>query len=291
MNRLLLRCLLPALVAGALVAAGCGSGTAASSPQAQEIALDTRADSMAMRIYEAHGGPKVWRDVPALAFSFAVGQVAGGDTTRRKVARHWWRRTDGMYRVEWSASSDSAYTAVFDVDAFDLGAGSSEALPGQALLNGTRLDSAAERRALRRAGTRFANDTYWLLAPLKLFDDGVNRSVDPMPAPPDSGRPALHLNFDQVGITHEDRYWMVPDSASGRLGRWAFSLQGMSPQQRPGVFRWTGYETFATPAGSLALSTRKVNAGGSRVIYTDEVRIPATLPDSLFSIERVEDGE
>ena len=285
MNRLF-RCLLPALATAALIGTGCESSPAASSAQAQEISLDTRADSMAMRIYEAHGGPEVWEGVPALAFSFAVGQASDGDgdSTRRarrnRVARHWWRRTDGSYRVEWSAGPDSSYTAVFNTSQFE----TDPPRRGRAMLNGTRLDSAAEQHALRQAYVRFANDTYWLLAPLKLFDDGVNRSVEPFPAPPDSGRPALHLDFDQVGITNEDRYWMVPDSASGRLGRWGFALQDMDPQQPPGVFRWAGYETFSTPAGSLALSTRKVNASGPRVIYTDKIRTPARLSDSLFSI-------
>lgn len=275
-----LRFLTSALLLGATLApaAGCGSAPA-SSAEAQEITLDTRADSMAMRIYEAHGGPEVWNSVPALTFSFAIGRATGSDTTRREVARHWWRRSDGKYRVEWFGGPDSSYTAVFNVGQF-----AAEPPTGQVALNGTRLDSAAEQRALRQARVRFANDTYWLLAPLKLFNDGVNRSIEADPAQSDSSR-SLHLTFDKVGITTEDRYWITPDSTTGRFGRWTFALQGMSPQQPPGVFRWTGYETFSTPAGPLTLSTRKENMSGPRVIYTDEIQISPTLPDSLFSIE------
>ena len=275
MNRRFRLLPLTGLLAGALLAAGCGSGSA--SPSQQGPALETRADSVAMRMYDASGGPEVWNDVPALAFTFAVGQAVRGDTTRQEVARHWWRRGDGSYRVEWTQGPDSTYTAVFDVDEFE-----AEPPTGQAVLNGARLDSAAQQRALRQARTRFANDTYWLLAPLKLFNEGVNRSLKADPAQADSSK-ALHLTFDQVGITDEDRYWLTPDS-TGRLKRWTFALQGKGPKQPPGVFRWTGYQTFSTPAGLLSLSTQKENARGPQVIYTDEIRTPAQFPDSLFTI-------
>lgn len=280
----------------ATLAAGCG-GEEASSSSEPLPSLETRADSLAMQIYEAHGGPQMWRDMPALAFTFAVGQdSSSGTATRQEVARHWWRRSDGAYRVEWSEGADSTYAAVFNARAF------SQASPsGRAMLNGARLDSAAEQDILRQAYRRFTNDTYWLLAPLKLFDEGVNRSIatsspageDSLQAPePQEGAGAtqqggegdlLHLSFDRVGLTPKDQYWLAADS-TGRLSRWTFVLQGMGPDQPPGVFRWVGYQTFSTPAGPLTLSTRKESVGGSRVIYTDEVRTPAQLPDSLFSI-------
>ncbi|PSQ80545.1 MAG: hypothetical protein BRD46_03975 [Bacteroidetes bacterium QS_8_68_15] len=270
-----------AAVLAAAAAAGCGPDE--TSAAADDVPpLDSRADSMAMQMYRAHGGPEVWDDVPALAFTFAMGRdVKGADTTRQRVARHWWRRSDGAYRVQWNEGPDSTYTAVFNTNEF-----SREPPTGRAALNGTRLDSAAEQRALRQAHVRYANDSYWLLAPLKLFNDGVNRSLAADPAQADSTNRALHLSFDQVGITPKDQYWLTPDSTTGRLARWTFALQGMGPDQPPGVFRWTGYAPFSTPAGSLTLSTRKENVGGPRVIYTDQIRTPATLPDSLFSIGR-----
>jgi hypothetical protein len=278
--RVALSATLAAVLIGLLSLPGCGAGE--PSAAAEMPPLDSRADSMAMQLYRAHGGPEVWTNVPALAYTFAVGKaVKDGDTTRQRVARHWWRRSDGQYRVRWSEGPDSTYTAVFNTNEF-----SREPPTGRAALNGTRLDSAAEQRALRQAHVRYANDSYWLLAPLKLFNDGVNRSLAADPVRADSLPRALHLNFDQVGITPKDRYWLTPDSTTGRLARWTFALQGMGPEQPPGVFRWTGYESFSTPAGPLTLSTRKENVGGPRVIYTDQIRTPATLPDSLFSVGR-----
>lgn len=264
-----------ALLGTLLVTGGCGSGQTAPS---DGPALESRADSLAMQMYEAGGGPEVWNDVPALAFTFAVGQdSSAGQAARREVARHWWRRSDGAYRVQWRRGPDSTYTAVFNVNDF-----AEEPPLGRAMLNGTRLDSVAEKRVLRQARQRFANDTYWLLAPFKLFDEGVNRSIGDDPAQ-EGRQEALHLTFDRVGITPQDRYWLMADS-TGRLVRWTFDLQGMGPEQAPGVFRWTDYETFSTPAGPLTLSTRKENVKGPQVVYTDEIRTPAQLPDSLFSI-------
>lgn len=273
------RSFLPALLLGALLCAGCGAseegGTAAARADAGDrIALDTRADSLAMRIYQGHGGPQTWRNVPALGFTFAAGQQPD---QRVEIAQHWWNRETGDYRVEWNGGPDSAYTAVFNVREFD-----QDPPTGRAALNGTRLDSAAEAQALRAARHRFANDTYWLLAPVKLFNDGVHRAYAADSS--GDGFEVLQLSFDDVGITPDDRYWLTADS-TGRLDHWAFHLEGMAPDAPPAVFRWTGYETFATPAGPVTLATRKESASGPNVVYTDEIETPGRFPDSLFSIK------
>ena len=254
-----------------------GAGPGADSTATARPTLETKADTVAMQLYDAMGGPQAWKSLPALEFAFAVGQ--GGE--RRPVAQHYWNRRTGDYRVEWQRAPDSSYAAVFNVRSFD-----SEAPEGQATLNGQLLDASARAEALAEGFHRFVNDTYWMLAPVKLFDEGVQRTY--VADSSDADTDVLRLSFGDVGLTPGDRYWLYVDRDTGRLRRWAFVLQGMDADAAPRAYEWTGYESFEAPEGRVLIATRKpaVTADTSRrtTIHTDEVRTPERLPDSLFAM-------
>ena len=256
---------------------GGGAGPEADSTAAARPALETKADSVAMQLYDAMGGPQAWESLPALAFTFAVGQ--GGE--RQPVARHHWNRQTGDYRVEWQRAPDSSYAAVFNVRRFD-----PEAPQGQATLNGEPLDAPARAEALTTAHRRFINDTYWMLAPVKVFDEGVQRAY--VADSSDADTDVLRLSFGDVGLTPGDRYWLYVDRDTGRLRRWAFVLESMDADAAPRAYEWTGYESFEAPEGRVLIATRKpaITADTSRrtTLYTDEVRAPESLPDSLFAM-------
>lgn len=229
------------------------------------MAVETRADSIAMKAYEAMGGPDAWAALPALRFDFA----SGNDTSRTLRASHLWNRQTGEYRVEMPAGADSVYVALFDIDTRE----------GDVYLNGVEADSATARQVLEQAYRRFINDSYWLLMPVKMMDPGVTRVYEADSSA--SGEDVVRLSFEGVGITPGDQYWVYIDPESGRVNRWAFRLQGHPPDHVPQPIRWTDYKSIDTHAGTITVSERKVRNGS--VTYTDNVSVPEELPEGAFS--------
>ena len=254
-----------------LCLSGAGCAGEASQDEAESASslpsTETRADSLAMRAYEALGGPEAWAALPYLRFDFAVEQ----DGNRQLIAHHLWNRQTGDYRVEWPAGSDSTYTALFNVNA----------RKGQVYLNGDSVASARNDTLLQQAYRRYINDSYWLLAPTKMLDPGVNRTYVADSSNASTG--VVKLTFGDVGLTPGDQYWMHVDKETGRLKRWDFVLQHQPNNAPPSSFTWTGYESFSTPAGTLRVATRKEARGGNRALLTDAVGMPENVPEDMFT--------
>lgn len=260
------------LAVAVLLAAGCGP----EPPEAEaaaEPALATYADSVAHRAVEATGVTPAWDAMPYLQFDFAF---EGEDGARRPIARHLWDRRTGDYRVEWNRGPDSAYVVLFNVDTRD----------GRAYLNGAPADSTQQAALLEQAYRRYINDTYWLLAPAKLLDEGVRRVY--LPDSSDAETDVLQLTFDGVGLTPGDTYWHYIDVETGRVDRWAFVLQG-NPDAAPTVFEWTDYATYDAPGGPVMLAARKQGAG--RALLTDRIATPAQADSTLFQDPRPRLGD
>lgn len=191
------------------------------------------ADQVAAMLTEATGAP---RDVDKLAFTFVV--EAGGE---QKVSRrHVWWPKKGRLKVTHGEKTVE-FENLHQHDPSKLVRSPTEhAETWQAIAPEVKPAMAA------RAWSWFINDSYWLLAPAKVMDPGVNRALD------DRGR--LVLTFGDVGLTPGDTYRLTFDRERGVVTRWDFKLQS----GREGAFRWTGYEQF----GPLTLSTRRVSTGG-----------------------------
>jgi hypothetical protein len=273
--KILLRSFSAVLIALGLIASGCGSNTGSSSRDApaptDTLTLDTKADSVAYRLMEAHGADAL-ASAPYLRFNFAFESSKGS----RVIARHLWDRTTGDYRVEWQGGPDSSYVALVNMRDVE------EGVPaGEAYLNGEKLEGETARKVRKQAYGRFINDTYWLLAPLKTFDPGVNRryAADSSTATHD----VLHLTFGDVGLTPGDEYWLYVSKETGRLDRWAYHLQSMDESTPPQAYDWTGYTTLKAPAGMVVLSTRKEATNADRALLTNELALPSSPPDGAFS--------
>ena len=245
-----------------LVAAGVPAGDAPAAPQ-----RDAHADSIAMRVYEAAGGPATWEALPYLSFNFSVLR----QNERGRVIRHIWDRQTGDYRVELPGPANEPYVVLFNINTRE----------GIVYWDGNELDPVESPQHLETAYSRFINDTYWLLLPFKLFDPGVNRTY--LPDSSNALYDVLHLSFGNVGLTPGDQYWLYVDKASGRLTRWSYQLQDDAPGTPPRSFVWEGYEEHITPAGSLFFSTRKRGIGVPFAIITDEIGTPALIPDDMFT--------
>ena len=267
----------PLFAVAFLVLLGLGCSSSSDSPTrpapapTDTLTLDTKADSVAARLLEAHGA-NAFASAPYLRFNFAVESPKGTQV----VARHLWNRSTGEYRVEWSEGTDSSYVAIVNVREVTNGVPT-----GNAYLNGSQLDGTSAQAAREEAYGRFINDTYWLLAPLKTFDPGVNRRY--LPDSSTAEHDVLHLTFGEVGLTPGDEYCLYVSSEPGALDRWAFHLQGMKDEQPPQAFNWTNDTTLTAPEGEVTLSTRKEAVGGRTAILTNELALPSSSPDGAFS--------
>lgn len=265
--------LIAVVIAIGVLAAGTLVGPRAVPTQSPSgAAVDTSAaDSIAQRLLRAHGA-EAFASAPYLRFAFALDTPDG----TRVIGRHFWDRTTGDYRVEWTKGADTAYVALINVrDVTD-------GLPaGTAYRNGTTLSGEAATEARRTAYQRFINDTYWLLAPLKVADPGVNRTY--LPDSSTAAHHVLHLTFGDVGLTPGDEYWLYVSKETGRLDRWAFHLQGMDDAAPPQVYDWKHYVTLTAPNGTVELATRKEAVNGKRAILTKELALPSRPPDGVFS--------
>ncbi|MDX1438343.1 MAG: hypothetical protein R3284_00425 [Rubricoccaceae bacterium] len=237
------------LLVVAFLSTGCSDRHAADSPSGRD--LFSSADSLAHKIEQFAGGRAAFASVPVLRFDWRIENE--GQTSFR--ASHLWDRRNGVHRVEYDVGPDSQLVAVFSVNDFDM-----EQPRGQVFVNGVSADSTSTSLLLAEAYERFINDSYWLLAPFKLFDDGVHRTMTPDSSDTDSS--VLRLTFENVGLTPGDRYWIRADS-SGRVMSWSYQLEGGGR----GYYHWADYTPIPVAAGTLFVATRKQR--GTRSILTE----------------------
>lgn len=257
-----------------LVLTGCLSNSGSEGDRrapTDTLTVDTKADSVAYRMLEGHGAD-AFASAPYLRFNFAVETPKG----TRVVARHFWDRTSGDYRVEWTGGEDSTYVALINVRNVENGEPE-----GTAYLNGSQLDGEMAKEIRQEAYGRFINDSYWLLAPLKTFDSGVNRTY--LPDSSTAEHDVLHLSFGDVGLTPGDEYWLYVSKETDRLDRWAFHLESMDEESPPSAFNWTNYTSLQAPDGTVELARRKEAIGGKHAILTNELALPSSPPEGVFS--------
>ncbi|MGB3542956.1 hypothetical protein [Rubrivirga sp.] len=240
----------------AVVLSACGNP---SAPR-----LETAADSLAFDITEGMGGLEAWDKMHGLEWEWAVVR----DSVELVRTRHVWDKHGDRVRVEWPGGQDSMWVAVLSPSTFD------DAAPtGQVALNGSVVSGPEAAERLTEANGRFINDGYWLYAPIKVLDPGVNREIDPTPM-----GDRLALTFESVGLTPGDRYWIDVDSGSRSMTGWSYVLEGSDePESR---WTWTDPVTLTTEAGPVTLARMKV--------AEDEQTIILTEPTALDEIDETE---
>ncbi len=236
---------------------------ACESPDAPR--LETPADSMAWRVAEGAGGLKAWNALPGVAFEWAV--VV--DSTERVRTRHVWDKQKGRVRSEWRIGADSVAVALYNLEGFD-----PEAPDGSVAINGRLLRGAEATERLAEANARFVNDGYWMLAPLKVLDPGVKRSVERR-----DGFDRLALSFDGVGLTPGDRYWIEVDDVTGSMTGWTYRLEGSDSE---GGWDWVEPIELDTPEGPLSFSRMKINRQDGAAILTDPT-VLETIDETEFT--------
>lgn len=121
--------------------------------------------------------------------------------TFRGKNRHLWDRQRNLDRVIW----DDVYVLC------DL-----SNRTGVAFKQRKRVTGAAERKLVEKAYAGWINDSFWLNPLVKLFDDGVTRSVIEKTPGQNPGAPALLITYGGGGLTPGDSYlWLLPDQPEG----------------------------------------------------------------------------
>lgn len=250
MNKTLRGCLL--FGAAALVAAGPAS------------AADPKADEVGKQLIAELGGEAAWEKARQFRFDFVV------EREGKAIARfaHVWDRYTGDYRLTGTDKAGAPYAVYFNVNTKQ----------GQALVNGKPVEGDERAKQLENAYERFINDTYWLLAPWKIFDPGVTRTYDGAKPCPDGGTcDVLKLSFEGVGLTPKDVYWLWVTQDGHKMVQWQFVLNGAS--EPPTTAAWKDWEKF----GGILLSLDKPMSGRPVAIRFENVSVSPSRDDALFA--------
>lgn len=173
---------------------------------------------LATELWKASGGEN-WGNVKQIDFTFAVEQE--GKTLFS--AQHSWNVAAGTDRVKWKDKQGQDH----DVTA-NLAAPSQE---GEA----------------KDAYARWVNDSYWLLAPLKIRDRGVKVEAAGPKDLNGASLETIQLSFENVGLTPTDRYLFYIDPQTKLPRAWDYI-----PQTGDGLqATWEKYQNF----GGLNLAT------------------------------------
>ena len=227
-------------------------------------ARDPKAVSVAESMMSAMGGQGGWEKARFLRFDFTV--VREG----KKIASysHWWDRFDGRYRVQGDDPKNGPWKAYFNVGTRQ----------GDFFVNGGRAEGEAKSKGLENAYGRFINDTYWLLAPWKVFDPGVNLEyVGEMKTAAGQVCDEIKLSFENVGLTPRDVYWMDIDRSTHLLDQWKYVLNGGN--DAPTVVAWKEWRRF----GPIELSISKPMSAKPVEIRFENVSVSETPDDAALT--------
>ncbi len=99
-----------------------------------------------------------------------------------------WDKENGKVQIEW--------------DAYTVNLNLSEPSKSDALENNSKLIGTAKTKLIEKATSYFNNDSFWLVAPFKVFDQGTKRSLVTL----DDGTEGLLVTYISGGTTPGDTY-------------------------------------------------------------------------------------
>ena len=176
---------------------------------------------LADAVFKASGGEN-WSNVRSIEFTFNVSE----GTTVLASVKHVWDVRAGTDTVTWKGKTVKV-----------------------------NVISPAADTDSKAAYARWVNDSYWLLAPLKLKDSGVTVNY----AGTQNGLEVLHVSFANVGLTPGDQYNLYVDPTTHLVRQWDYMP---SPDKKLSG-SWDEYKEF----GGLKLATEHQFAG-KRIWFT-----------------------
>jgi hypothetical protein len=224
---------------------------------------DPKAMAVADQVMEAAGGEKAWNDTHFLRFDFAV-DVDGKTVNSRS---HWWDKWTGRYRVEGKTKEGDPYLVLMNLNTKD----------GSAWLKGKALDGDEKKKYLEKGYAVWVNDSYWLLMPYKMKDQGVHLSLAGEAKEGASVYDKVALSFDSVGLTPKDRYWAWVNRSTHLVDRWEYILQG--EKGKATRFDWSGWKKM----GNVMLAPERLNVQEKERIFFPVLDVPVSIPEQMFT--------
>lgn len=219
------------------------------SPQFNLSGSDEKAISLADQVMEASGGRKNWDNAHFISWVFA------GRRT------HYWDKWTGNIRIESSADSTIYLMNI-------------NTMQGKVKKANKIVDAPEQLTELLKNGkSMWINDSYWLVMPFKMKDDGVTLKYIGQENTK-SGRPAevVSMTFEKVGDTPDNKYLVYIDQESKLVSEWAF-FKDSQQDTANFVMPWNNYQKY----GNLLLSSDR-----DRLQLT-EISVEENMPDSIFS--------
>lgn len=192
-----------------VMAGATAGGAEEAAGKAQQLATD---------LWKASGGES-WAKVKELHFTFVVEQ----EGKQLANVHHAWNVTAGTDEVKWKDKEGKDHHAT------------------------ANLAAPATDGDEKTAYARWVNDSYWLLAPLKIRDRGVNVQSGGSKDLNGVACETLRLSFDKVGLTSTDQYVFYIDPKTKLPLAWDYipaSGEGMQAT-------WEKFQTV----GGLTLAT------------------------------------
>jgi plastocyanin len=181
-------------------------------------ATSTQEPALATELWKASGGEN-WDKVKQIDFTFVVEQ----DGKKLFAAQHAWNVAAGTDTVKWTDKQGKDHNVTVN------------------------LAAAPPDGEAKDAYARWVNDSYWLLAPLKIRDGGVKVEAGGPKDLNGASLETIQLSFDNVGLTPTDRYLLYIDPQTKLPRAWDYI-----PQTGEGLqATWEKYEDF----GGLKLAT------------------------------------
>ena len=187
---------------------------------------DANAQQLAKEVWQASGGEH-WPNVKEIRFTFIVEQ----NGQQLAKAEHHWNVAAGTDRVKWKDKEVTVNLAAPPADE-----------DGKA------------------AYARWVNDSYWLLAPLKVLDPGVQLTHEGSKELNGVPHQTLRLSFQGVGLTPGDQYLLYIDPQTKLVRAWDYMPKPDTVMHGS----WDNYQNFS----GLQLSTEH-HFGGRIIRFAD----------------------
>ncbi len=243
------------LFAALILLSGCnGSDESVSdNPAAKGFNVansDPAAVELADSVMVAMGGWKNWRDTRYISWnSFGLRNLI-------------WDKQKKLVRIE---SLRDSITYIVDLDE-----GS-----GKVWVKGRPIDQPDSlNRMLRKAKRLWVNDSYWLVMPFKLKDNGVTLKYLGEDTLMNGDRcNLLQLTFQELGDAPQSKYLVYVDLKDNLVKQWAY-FKNTTQESASFLRPWDNYKRY----GKILLSADRSDRSGPR-----NVSVAQTLNQKLFT--------
>jgi hypothetical protein len=209
---------------------------------------DAKAIQIADAVMKASGGRKAWNETELIAWNFFG-------------ARHLiWNKKTGDVRIDIKKDNTAICMNI-------------HTMQGNVKKNGVLLNGEERSKLLDKGKRIWINDSYWLVMPFKLKDDGVTlKYIKADKAQDGKLCDVLQLSFEKVGVTPENKYYVFVDQSTHLVIQWQF-FKTAADTTPDFTTMWLDY----APHGKILLSGNRGKDEGSLTEIAVDAAVDAAL--------------